>query len=329
MGMSASQARFLGLTARKSNVEYEGQQINQQRMSLANESAGLIQQMSALTVPTPPSAVDFYSLRYSYVKDGINYSITKYESAGNGTYNLSVQHTTPDGTVGVGTPIPSGSAIKYTTETDYATTNPEDRTFDLTIGNNTYQVVDNGRDAAGRTHDSDPDNYVPSYSYSIGDTTYYVPHATFTAPFGSNAPEYDEGVTLTSTMATQYNASGQVIREEISNATFDDDATGKFDVIYLSDEARNQRKGIVLSQDEVNDDIGYSQAFEDYKYKKAVYERTVADINARTAIIQQQDKVLEMRLKQLDTEQEALTQEMDAIKKVIDKNVETTFKTFG
>ena len=31
MGMAASQARFLSLTARKTNVEYEGQQINQQR----------------------------------------------------------------------------------------------------------------------------------------------------------------------------------------------------------------------------------------------------------------------------------------------------------
>ena len=28
MGMSASQARFLSLTARKNNVEFEGQQIN-------------------------------------------------------------------------------------------------------------------------------------------------------------------------------------------------------------------------------------------------------------------------------------------------------------
>lgn len=36
MGMSASQARFLGLTARKTNVEYEGQQVNQQRTTLSN-----------------------------------------------------------------------------------------------------------------------------------------------------------------------------------------------------------------------------------------------------------------------------------------------------
>ena len=37
MGLAASQARFLGLTARKSNIEYEGQQVNQQRTALAEE----------------------------------------------------------------------------------------------------------------------------------------------------------------------------------------------------------------------------------------------------------------------------------------------------
>ena len=35
MGMAASQARFLSLTARKSNIEYEGQQINEQRLTAA------------------------------------------------------------------------------------------------------------------------------------------------------------------------------------------------------------------------------------------------------------------------------------------------------
>ena len=39
MGMAASQARYLALTARKTNVEYEGQQINQERTALANQSA--------------------------------------------------------------------------------------------------------------------------------------------------------------------------------------------------------------------------------------------------------------------------------------------------
>jgi hypothetical protein len=36
MGMAASQARYLLLTARKSDLEFTGQQINESRMQLAN-----------------------------------------------------------------------------------------------------------------------------------------------------------------------------------------------------------------------------------------------------------------------------------------------------
>ena len=45
MGMAASQARYLAMTARRSNCEYEGQQINQARTNLANEEAGLFNEM--------------------------------------------------------------------------------------------------------------------------------------------------------------------------------------------------------------------------------------------------------------------------------------------
>ena len=36
MGLAASQARFLVLTARKSDVEMQGQSINQERLKIAN-----------------------------------------------------------------------------------------------------------------------------------------------------------------------------------------------------------------------------------------------------------------------------------------------------
>lgn len=54
---AASQARFLGLTARKNNVEFEGQQINQQRTSLSNESANYYNDLLGMSVPVPPSNV--------------------------------------------------------------------------------------------------------------------------------------------------------------------------------------------------------------------------------------------------------------------------------
>ena len=68
MGMAASQARFLGLTARKNNVEYEGQQINQQRTSLANQSANYYNDLLGMSVPTPPSVADYTKTVYCFCR---------------------------------------------------------------------------------------------------------------------------------------------------------------------------------------------------------------------------------------------------------------------
>ena len=70
MGMAASQARYLALVARKSNCEYEGQQINQARMALSNQSANLFNQMLTLSVPVPPSTQDFTKIQYSFTDVG-------------------------------------------------------------------------------------------------------------------------------------------------------------------------------------------------------------------------------------------------------------------
>ena len=71
MGMAASQARFLGITARKTNTEYEGQQVNQQRTALANQSANLFNQLLGLDVPIPPNKNDskYTKTVYTFVDD--------------------------------------------------------------------------------------------------------------------------------------------------------------------------------------------------------------------------------------------------------------------
>ena len=66
MGMAASQARFLGLTARKTNTEYEGQQVNQQRTTLANQSSNYYNQLLGMTVPTPPSTQHFTKAIFTF-----------------------------------------------------------------------------------------------------------------------------------------------------------------------------------------------------------------------------------------------------------------------
>ena len=55
MGIAASQARYLYLTARQTNVEFEGQQINQARSNLANEQAGIFRDMLDIEAPIVPT----------------------------------------------------------------------------------------------------------------------------------------------------------------------------------------------------------------------------------------------------------------------------------
>ena len=77
------------------------------------------------------------------------------------------------------------------------------------------------------------------------------------------------------------------------------------------------------------DQDAYDAAMVEYEYKKDVYEKEMNDANAKVKIIQAQDQKLEVRLKQLDTEQKALSTEIDAVKSVRDKSIESSFKTFG
>ena len=91
MGMAASQARFLSLTARKSNTEYQGQQINQERTALANESSNIFAQLSKMEVPTPPNTADFYKTVYSFTATELSEKGTKE------TYKLDEIVSTPDG----------------------------------------------------------------------------------------------------------------------------------------------------------------------------------------------------------------------------------------
>ncbi|MBR6299158.1 MAG: hypothetical protein IKR34_07905, partial [Candidatus Gastranaerophilales bacterium] len=77
------------------------------------------------------------------------------------------------------------------------------------------------------------------------------------------------------------------------------------------------------------DELAYKDAYSDYEYEKNLYEQRIAEINAKTEIIQSEDKQLELRLQQLDTEQESIKTEMDSVQKVIEDNVQKTFDAFG
>lgn len=51
-------------------------------------------------------------------------------------------------------------------------------------------------------------------------------------------------------------------------------------------------------------------------------------LQARIAAIQAVDKSLELQLRRVDTQHEAVQTEIESVRKVITKNIESTFKTF-
>lgn len=105
--------------------------------------------------------------------------------------------------------------------------------------------------------------------------------------------------------------------------------------VIMSDEGQVAKitfaDGTVVTPEVVTemDNDAYNQAMVEYEYKKDVYDKEMNDCNAKVKIIQAQDQKLEVRLKQLDTEQKALSTEIEALKSIRDKAIESSFKTFS
>ena len=309
MGMAASQARFLGLTARKSNTEYEGQQVNQQRTALANKSAGLFNQMLSLEVPTPPSATNYYSIRYTYSDDGTDFEIISQTPQSDGKYRVKVKET-----------YAAEVATKYQLYGTFQRHVDDDGNITYSYnGNELKSVVDD--DLAKEIGITDSTFW--KYQNETADS-FYIKNSDFQKILEKliDVDEY-------SCTTDQYErVAGQKTKyEELTDVAFESDTTGRLTRIkYTRSDGQYVSKDLTMT--EVQDTTGYDTAMNEYYYKKAVYDKTIEDINSKTKIIQQQDRTLELRLRQLDTEQNALKTEMEAVKKVIEDNVNSTFKTF-
>ncbi len=92
MGMSASQARYLALIAQQSNLEYQGQQINQERTVLSQQVSDLYNTLLGMEVPTPPSTQDYSTIVYEGSMGAANYTFdtTNIKPGKNNKYTLSL-----------------------------------------------------------------------------------------------------------------------------------------------------------------------------------------------------------------------------------------------
>ena len=435
MGLSASQARLLSLTARQSNLEFEGQQINQQRTNLSNQSAKYYNSLLTMTVPTPPSTDDYTTIKYSFVIGGNDATIAQVLPQDN-KGNYLVEYTTTLASIGV----QENTAYKITASANASSTktgkaelvnNPNEaynadlqyyvQTFreddehgEYTALNNNSERYSDDRVAAGDVTFYDKfgnqvdktaaldngklkDEYtalVKKESDEIGYSTVSVQLADrasyqnaldkgekvtkFQENTSDNTYGSDNVVTYSASNDTTFSTVGSEYKEAFINAGLDineyyqyKSSTGirfakkedveksannstlsitTFAVASMKKSQKTQLSGVQIEFDTTGrissmtdaegntytmtastetDDNAYEDAYNQYTYDQYVYDQKQNEINAHIEILQAQDKNLELRLSQLNTEHSAIQTEMDAVNKVISKNIETSFKTFN
>jgi len=160
-------------------------------------------------------------------------------------------------------------------------------------------------------------------SFKLNGITYYTTYDDLAnSAVSGTGPNHIDG----QTKLPYYNASYVSTKvEKTEKALVETDSLGRFTSIRFEDDTVKY----TLTMETITDDVAYQDAMNQYYYENAKYDKTIQDINAKTSIIQHEDQQLELRLKQLDTEQKALSTEMEAVKKVVDSNVESSFKTFN
>ena len=107
-----------------------------------------------------------------------------------------------------------------------------------------------------------------------------------------------------------------------------DAASGRITKVGIPGE-KDSITWVSVTAETVTDQDAYKKAFNDYEYEKNVYDKKQQEINAKTSIVQQQDKSLELKLTRLDNERNAVNTETEAVKKVVGDNIEKSFKTFS
>lgn len=411
MGLAASQARFLGLTARKNNVEYEGQQINQQRTALANQSANYYNDLLGMAVPVPPSVDDYTKTIYTFTDGALTNEITAMIAKGNGDYTISylrqwvddfsVIHATTsivnksDEIYSVGNKDlrklgSIDNTYKYNGKTLTKTSDAalkgklSDGSYisliQYTSENNEFYLSENGKwyqdsdkddifeemasapkktDTSGDVASSDEylrtlskdqlknlateeKEYLELLQAKYGKGDYMVRYVQNTTteewnPYFYKLSDLESAIYDNKTGNSQSNINCYKIGSEVKTdevkavegCKVEKDSSGRYINLHVPIEGTSQYTTYALTTTTITDQAKYDDAMNQYEYDKYQYDQTIQDINAKIEIIQAEDRNLELRLKQLDTEQEAIQTEMDAVSGVIQKNTESSFKTFG
>lgn len=269
MGMSASQARMLSLTARMSDLELQAQSISNAKIRLADESEAASRNYS--------EALDKQKLTVKSFSDGE----TRYIDAT--AYNLTHYHAVSD--------MDKQRFIK-------------DASGRVLIDGEMGQAYD----AAGGDLDTFLNLLIPTDPIQNG--------------YDEKKIEYYTNIFNEIQESGGYNSPGdnnlndpEWLQAQVSAGTI-------FLVEY--DEDANNGYGDFVEKSWTSGDNNIQEKDDKLMLAKAEaeYETTMADIQSK-------DKRFDLQLKEIDTEHQAITQEIESVKTVINKNIERSFKVFN
>lgn len=337
MGMSASQMRYCMLAGRKTDVEFQGQQINQERTTLATQSSAYNTQLLDIQVPTPPSSSNYTAVSYSASINGNTATILldslKAETGGTYALNYTKVVTGEAGAASTKDNIytktkTAAGAVSYS-----ATIENAEVPLTVVSNQNTIKTICNGAELA-----NNDGTYPTLYSYTAADgTVKYVTQGdldNFAAKEFAAVP--DDPATLANEAQSALSTAGEAIQSYYLNSSAQTTETVNLTGVTVnwSDSNRIESltfggKTYTVSTSSSTDNDAYDNAYNEYVYQKSVYDQQMSQINAQISIIESQDKKLQLKLTDLDTQQKALDTELDQVKKVVQKNIEQSFKTFA
>lgn len=299
MGLAASQGRYLCLTARMNDLVYEGQQISQQRLNLAKET----QQIA-----------DKYNERINNKKMVVN----MYTGNDNPSTTLDLTYdlltkTTEDGGLNLRVIDKYGYVVVPSRDNSISATYKDETGISKTekfysiekfIEKFMPDLTDEEKEEVmNLTMEGVKNYYENSEKYATEDKATlemkqsYPPHIT-------NGSEeklcIDENVVKKEYLQSML-SSGEWYIEQVTNPE-----TQEWEKLVW------QGSNFITEIYDTSDDAA----------AESEYEADMLELERR-------DKLLEMRLEQVQTEEKAVETEIESVKNIIKKNIETSFKTFA
>ncbi len=290
MGLAASQGRYLCLTARMSDLVYEGQQISQQRLALARETQTVAEDYT--------KALSNTKMEYR-LQDGtrqqLNYDVITDPNPDTG---LCMRIVDVNGNIVV--PSQSSSINASYKDAD---------------GNDVNEVFSSAEEFVNKVLKNDAsisDNDIAKYSkMSLNELVQKFKNENITISFNEDKYSYLKSESNQHYLFDENCKNPEYLQQMLTSGEW---------LLQQATPLKDEGWDNFLWQgstaiSEVNDTSDDAAA--EAKYEAATIE------------LQRKDKMLELRLEQVQTEENAVEKELDSVKEIIDKNVESSFKTFA